>query len=130
MQYICNFVPFSFKNYKNTTLKNKTKHLKIKKNIKTRFLNFNKNIKHVFFFIYALNHCDDDDDGDDNAKNYRVHLSTKYIKNQDAVLRKVILQVAMLLERQPNKQLSSCFAVAQTVRLLVVELMLVDDNST
>jgi len=48
-----------------------------------------------------------------NCYTVTVHLSTKHIKHRDTLL------------IQPNEQLSSLFSVAQTPRLLVVELMFV-----
>jgi len=53
MHHICNFVRFCFNNNKNTTLKSTKTFKKFKKNIKTCFLNFNKNIKKRFY-IYLL----------------------------------------------------------------------------
>ena len=52
------------------------------------------------------------------CKMLRVHLSTKHIKHRDSVV------------AQPNEQLSSLFSVAHMPRLLVVELMMVDDDAT
>jgi len=54
MHHICNFVRFCFNNNKNTTLKSTKKRKKIKKTFKKHvFLNFNKNIKKTFFYIYG-----------------------------------------------------------------------------
>ena len=52
-----------------------------------------------------------------NAASQTVHLRTKHTKHRHFVV-------------QRNQQLSFVFSVAQTPRLLVVELMFIDDDAT
>jgi len=57
MHYICYFVRFCFNDNKNTKLKKYKNIEKNKKEHKNMFLNFYKNIKHVFSSMVGLCEC-------------------------------------------------------------------------